>query len=312
MKYVVTGGAGFIGSHIVEELAGRGHDVVIIDNLSTGREENIAPFLGSDRVSCARVSITDQSALCTACQSADGIFHEAAIASVPRSVADPLGVHEVNATGTLNVLVAARESGVGKVVFASTAAVYGDRPVLPSREDTATNPLSPYAASKLSSESYCSVFSSLYGMQCISLRYFNVFGPRQDPASPYSGVITKFITRALSNSPLVIYGAGRQTRDFVYVKDVVAANIRAMESGVSGVFNIASGRQSNLLTLAEMIMEITSVTVPIRFEPPVPADVRDSLADISRAGRVLGYAPAFSLKQGLEETVTWLREEGTA
>jgi UDP-glucose 4-epimerase len=310
MKYVVTGGAGFIGSHIVEELVRRGHEVVIIDTLSTGRLENITPFLESHQVSFQRVSITDLSAIRTAFESVDGIFHEAAIASVPRSVADPLGTHKVNATGTLNVLVAARDCGVGKVVFASTAAVYGDRPVLPSHEDMATDPLSPYAASKLSSESYCSVFSRLYGMQCTSLRYFNVFGPRQDPGSPYSGVITKFIINTLGHLPLIIYGDGGQTRDFVYVKDVVTANLRAMESKAQGIFNIACGRRANLLTLAEMIMEITGINVPIRFEPPVPGDVRDSLADISRSCNVLGYVPAFTMRQGLKETITWFQENG--
>jgi UDP-glucose 4-epimerase len=238
---------------------------------------------------------------------ADGIFHEAAIASVPYSVAHPAETNDVNLSGTLNVLVAARDCGVKKVIFASSAAVYGDNPLLPKQESMTPDLLSPYAVSKIAGEHYCSVFTRLYGVQCTSLRYFNVFGPRQDPTSPYSGVITKFIASSSSHRPMVIYGDGLQTRDFVYVKDVVQANVRAMEKNAPGVYNIACGRRINLLELAAMIAEITGISVPITFDPPAKGDVRDSLADITRAQEAFGYAPEYSVKTGLEETITWYR-----
>jgi nucleoside-diphosphate-sugar epimerase len=309
MKYIVTGGAGFIGSHIVEELARRQHDVVILDNLFSGKRENIAPILEMDNVSFVNGSITDLPLLRQSFEGADGIFHEAAISSVPWSVAHPLETHEVNLSGTLNVLSAARDCGVKKVVFASSAAVYGGRPALPKREDMIPETLSPYAVSKLAGEYYCSVFSRLYDLPCIALRYFNVFGPRQDPGSPYSGVITKFISNTLNQRPLVISGNGSQTRDFVYVRDVVQANSRAMGSREQGIFNIACGQRINLLELAEMIMDIADVTVPILFGPPAAGDVRDSLADITRAQELFGYAPAYTVASGLEETVAWFREQ---
>jgi UDP-glucose 4-epimerase len=309
MKYIVTGGAGFIGSHIVEELAAQKHEVVILDNLFSGNLENIGPFLEKKNVSFVNGSITDLPLLQKTFEGADGIFHEAAIASVPRSIANPLETHEVNLSGTFKVLAAARECGVKNVVFASSAAVYGDRPGLPKREDMIPETLSPYAVSKLSGEYYCSVFSRLYGVRCISLRYFNVFGPRQDPSSPYSGVISKFITSTLHHRPLVIFGDGAQTRDFVYVKDVVQANIRAMGSGKTGVFNVACGRRINLLELADTIMEITGITVPVTFGPPSAGDVRDSVADIARAQAAFGYEPTYSVTSGLEETVAWYRNQ---
>ncbi|MGA7798579.1 MAG: SDR family oxidoreductase [Methanoregula sp.] len=307
MKYIVTGGAGFIGSHIVEGLAGQKHEVVILDNLFSGKMENISPFLEKDNVSFANGSITDLPLLRKTFEGADGIFHEGAIASVPYSVTHPAESHEVNLTGTLNVLAAARDCGVKNVVFASSAAVYGDRPELPKREDMIPETLSPYAVTKLAGEYYCSVFSRLYGVRCVALRYFNVFGPRQDPSSPYSGVISKFIANTLNRCPLVIFGDGCQTRDFVYVKDVVQANIRAMESGEQGVFNIACGKQINLRELAEMIMEISGITVPVTFGSPAEGDVRDSVADISRAQDAFGYAPRYTVKTGLQETISWYR-----
>jgi len=305
MKYVVTGGAGFIGSHIVEELAKQKHEVVILDNLFSGKMENISPFLEKDNVSFVKGSITDLPLLKKTFAGADGIFHEGAIASVPRSVANPLETHEVNLSGTFNVLTVARDCGVKKVVFASSAAVYGENPELPKREDMIPDTLSPYVVSKLSGEYYCSVFSRLYGVRCTALRYFNVFGPRQDPSSPYSGVISKFIANTLSHRPLVIFGDGTQTRDFVYVKDVVQANIRAMDLGEPGGFNVAYGQRINLLELADMIMEITGITVPVTFGPPAVGDVRDSLADIARARDALGYEPQYTVKSGLEETIAW-------
>jgi UDP-glucose 4-epimerase len=307
MNYIVTGGAGFIGSHIVEELVDQRHEVVILDNFFSGKKENIQQFLKKKNVTFVKGSITDMPLLKKVFEGADGIFHEGAIASVPRSVADPVETNDVNLSGTLNVLVAARDCGVEKVIFASSAAVYGDNPLLPKHESMTPDLLSPYAVSKIAGEHYCSVFTRLFGVQCTSLRYFNVFGPRQDPASPYSGVITKFIASSFAHRPMVIYGDGLQTRDFVYVKDVVQANVRAMEKHAPGVYNIACGRRINLLELAAMIAEITGISVPILFDPPAKGDVRDSVANITLAKKSIGYAPHWSVQKGLEETITWYR-----
>ena len=309
MKYIVTGGAGFIGSHIVEELVQRNNEVVILDNLSSGKKENILPFLKNKVVTLVQGTITDLPLLKKTFEGADGIFHEAAIASVPRSVKDPAETNDVNLTGTLNVLIAARDAGVEKLILASSAAVYGDNPVLPKHESMIPDLLSPYAVTKLAGEHYCSVFSRLYGVRCTALRYFNVFGPRQDTASPYSGVITIFVSNSLGHRPIVIYGDGRQTRDFVYVKDVVQANLRAMERGKEGVFNVACGTQINLLELKDMIAEITGIRIPVTYAPVAQGDVRDSAADITRAQEFLGYAPSYTVRSGLEETVAWFREQ---
>jgi len=308
MKYIVTGGAGFIGSHIVEELAQQQHDVVIVDNLFSGKLENIEPFLVQKNVTFVQGSITDLPLLNKTFAGADGVFHEAAIASVPRSIADPVATNEANVTGTLNVLIAARDCGTKKVVFASSSSVYGDTPTLPKHEEMKPAPLSPYAVSKLAGEQYLNAFSQVYGLQTLSLRYFNVFGPRQDPESEYSAVIPKFITSILGQESPVIFGDGGQTRDFTFVKDVVQANIRAMQGGAQGVFNVAYCRRINLLDLAGAIMEITGITVPLRFEPARAGDVRDSLADISRAQEAFGYEPEYTVKGGLEETVRWYRK----
>ena len=308
MKYVVTGGAGFIGSHIVEELASRKHEVVILDNLFSGKMENIAQFQEKENVSFVNGSLTDLPLLQKTFKCADGIFHEGAIVSVPYSVVHPAESHDINLTGTLNVLTAARDCGVKSLIFASSAAVYGNNPDLPKREEMVPETLSPYAVTKLAGEYYCTVFSKLYGVRCVVLRYFNVFGPRQDPDSPYSGVISKFISNTLGHRPLTIFGDGRQTRDFVFVKDVVQANIRAMESREQGVFNIACGKQINLLKLADMIMETSRITVPITFGPAAAGDVRDSLADITRAQERLEYGPVYSVKMGLEETILWYKK----
>jgi nucleoside-diphosphate-sugar epimerase len=309
MKYIVTGGAGFIGSHIVEGLAQRDDEVVILDNLFSGKKENILPFLSSKNVSFVQGSVTDSALLKTVFEGADGVFHEGAIASVPRSIKNPAATNEANVTGTLNVLVAARDCGVKKVVFASSSSVYGNTPLLPKREDMVPGPLSPYAVSKLAGEQYLKVFSEIYGFGTVSLRYFNVFGPRQDPASEYAAVIPKFITSILSRRSPVIYGDGGQTRDFSYVKDVVQANIRAMESDARGVFNVAYCQRMSLIELASTLMEITGITVPLTFAPARDGDVRDSLADISRAKAAFGYAPAYTVRSGLEETVAWFREQ---
>jgi len=309
MKYIVTGGAGFIGSHIVEELAQKRHDVVILDNLFSGKSENIAPFLEGEHVTFVKGSITNLPLLNRTFSGADGIFHQAAIASVPRSIENPVATNEANITGTLNVLLAARDCGVRKVVFASSSSVYGDTPTLPKREDMAPNPLSPYAVSKLAGEHYMRVFFEVYGISTLSLRYFNVFGPRQDPDSQYAAVIPKFITSTLSHRSPTIFGDGEQTRDFTYVKDVVQANIRAMESDAQGVFNVAYCRRINVKELAAMIMEITGISVPLSFEPQQPGDIRDSCADIHRAVDAFGYSPRYTVRSGLEETVRWYQQQ---
>lgn len=306
MQYLVTGGAGFIGSHIVDCLVRRGHDVRILDNLSSGRCENIAQVNGPN-LQFIRGSVTDPKTVADACEGVDGIFHQAAIASVARSVADPRTTHDVNGTGTLNVLVAARDTGVRRVVFASSSAVYGDLPGLPKEEGMIPCPQSPYAVSKLAGEEYMRVFAELYGVTTVSLRYFNVFGPRQDPASEYAAVIPKFITRILAGESPVIFGDGTQTRDFIFVKDVAEANLAAMEQTSQGVFNIACGDRIDLNTLADRIMKSTGIRTTPKYEPARPGDIHDSVADISRAHRAFGFRPRYDLEAGLDETVRYFR-----
>jgi UDP-glucose 4-epimerase len=302
MKYIVTGGAGFIGSHITEALAEK-HEVVVIDNFFSGKLENLSEF--SDSVHVIRGSITDLPLLRNAFNEADGIFHLAAIASVARSVDDPVATHETNLTGTLNVLLAARDCGVKKVVFSSSSAVYGDEPTLPKREDLPPFPLSPYAVSKLAGEYYCRVFSELFGVKAVSLRYFNVFGPRQDPQGEYAAVIPKFITNLLNDKPPLIFGDGKQTRDFVYVKDVVQANIRAMQNSATGTFNIGSGKSTDLNMLANSIAEIMKVSRQPVYEKPRSGDIRDSVSDITAACNAFGYHAGYTLEKGLSETIRW-------
>jgi UDP-glucose 4-epimerase len=304
MKYIVTGGAGFIGSHIVEAIAGS-HEVVVIDNFSSGKPENLSMF--GTRVNSIQGSITDLLLLKDAFKGADGIFHLAAIASVARSVNDPFATHKTNLTGTLNVLLAARECGVRKVVFSSSSAVYGDEPTLPKREELPPAPLSPYAVTKLAGEYYCNVFSGLFGMNTVSLRYFNVFGPRQDPHSEYAAVIPKFIMRLLGHQPPIIFGDGLQSRDFVYVKDVVQANLLAMQSSTTGTFNIGSGQKIDLNTLASTLAEIMKVRLPPVYEKPRHGDIRDSVSAITAAKKAFGYQTRYSLDEGLAETVQWFR-----
>jgi len=309
MKYIVTGGAGFIGSHIVEKLAQLNHEVVIFDNLYSGKMENISPFLGMDNVTMVHGTITDLQLLQQTFEGAAGIFHEAAIASVPQSIMNPLETNEVNIIGTLNVLVAARDCRVRKIVFASSSSVYGNTPILPKHEDMLPNPLSPYAVSKLTGEYYLRVFAEVYGLQTVALRYFNVFGPRQDLKSQYAAVIPNFIKTILKNESPVIYGDGKQTRDFTYVKDVVQANIRAMESNAQGVFNVAYAKSISLKELAAIIMESTGIIVSLFYESPRIGDITDSLADITRAQGALGYVPEYTVKTGLEETIEWYRNQ---
>ena len=304
MKYIVTGGAGFIGSYIVEAMAGS-HEVVVIDNFSSGKLENMSGV--PENVQLIQGSITNLSLLKDAFNGADGVFHLAAIASVARSVDDPRATHETNLTGTLNVLLAARDCGVRKVVFSSSSAVYGDEKTLPKREDMPPVPLSPYAVSKLAGEYYCTVFSELFGVKTVSLRYFNVFGPRQDPHSEYAAVIPKFITRLIDNQPPLIFGDGMQTRDFVYIKDVVQANILAMQSSATGTFNIGSGEKINLNTLATTLAKIMKSNLQPVYEKPRPGDIRDSVSAITAAKNAFGYQTRYSLDEGLKETILWFR-----
>ncbi len=304
MKYIVTGGAGFIGSHIVEAIAGS-HEVTVIDNFSSGKRENLDGF---KNVQVIEGSICDPGLLRDAFSDADGIFHLGAIASVARSVDDPASTHETNLTGTLNVLLAARDCGVKKVVFSSSSAVYGDEPTLPKRENMPPVPLSPYAVSKLSGEYYCSVFSDLFGLKTVSLRYFNVFGPRQDPLSEYAAVIPKFITRLLKHQAPLIFGDGKQTRDFVFVRDVVQANVLAMQGSRTGTFNIGSGERLDLNTLASTLAEIMDIRIPPIHKKPRSGDIRDSVSDISAAKKSLGFRSSYSLEKGLRETIAYFRD----
>jgi len=301
-KVIITGGAGFIGSNLAEELC-LGNEVIIIDDLSTGREENLASLTKKDNVTFIQGSILNLKLLEEASGGADFVFHEAAIPSVSRSVADPIASNEANVTGTLNVLIAAKNAGVKKVVFASSSSVYGDTPTLPKREDMHPTPQSPYAASKLAGEYYCQVFWSVYGLETICLRYFNVYGPRQDPNSQYAAVIPRFIKRIQEGKPPVIFGDGHQTRDFTFVKDVVQANLRAAESEATGPINIARGERLSINELAGIIARLLGTSIkPIHEEPRV-GDVRHSLADITRAREALGYQPQYSLEKGLRETI---------
>ena len=305
MRTVVTGGAGFIGSHLVEALLAEGHDVMVIDNLSTGKRENIENFRENKHFEFFLGSITDVQVLKKLFKDVDCVFHQAAIASVPRSIENPRATNEANVTGTLNVLIAARDCGVEQVVYASSSSIYGDTPTLPKREDMEPNPKSPYAVSKLTGELYCTVFAEVYGFKTVCLRYFNVYGPRQDPASDYAAVIPKFVTSVLDCKSPVVYGDGTQTRDFTFVNDVAHANILAMEQNAGGVFNIACGERISVNELARAIMVLVGVELDVVYEEPRPGDIKDSLADISSAKRELRYDPAFSLTEGLEETIQW-------
>jgi UDP-glucose 4-epimerase len=298
-KYAITGGAGFIGSNLAEALAD-GSEVVVIDDLSSGKKENLA---GLD-VELVEGSILDLDLLRGAFEGCDCVFHEAAIASVQRSVEDPILTSRVGVEGTLNVLVAGRDAGAEKVVFASSAAVYGDSPILPKREDMRPEPKSPYAVAKLAGEGFSLAFNEVYGMRNVALRYFNVYGPRQDPASEYAAVIPKFVSAYLAGIAPVIFGDGEQTRDFVYVKDVVRANILASEASVSGVYNIASGTRTSLNELSEIIKRITGSKIDPIYSEARSGDIRDSVADITNAEE-MGYSPEYSLERGLQKKVEY-------
>ncbi len=281
-RVIITGGAGFIGSNLAEELA-TDNSVIIIDDLSTGKKENIAGLLNQDRVEFIQGSILDLKLLQKSFRGVDFVFHQAALPSVPRSIEDPRASNDANITGTLNVLLAARDNKVKKVIYASSSSVYGDTPTLPKREDMLANPQSPYALTKLVGEQYCRICHQIYRLPTICLRYFNVYGPRQDPTSQYAAVIPRFIARILRNNPPIIYGDGEQTRDFTYIKDVIRANIIAAESDATGIFNIGRGERNSINRLAEIILNIMDKDIAPVYEPPLPGDVEHSLADISKA-----------------------------
>jgi len=300
-KVVVTGGGGFIGSNLAEGLA-TNNDVVIIDDLSTGRIDNIAGLIKNNNVSFIHDSILNLTILEDTFNGADYVFHEAALGSVPRSIEDPLSTNQVNITGTLNLLIAAMHNSVKKVIIASSSAVYGETPSLPKKEEMPPNPKSPYALTKLVDEYYCELFSQIYGLPTVCLRYFNVYGPRQDPDSQYAAVIPSFISRVLRNKPPVIYGDGEQTRDLTYVEDVVKANILAAESDASGVFNVGTGESISINGLARIIISTIGKNLKPEYQPARPGDVRDSLADVTRA-RTIGYKSQYNLEEGLHETI---------
>ncbi len=306
MHYVVTGGAGFIGSHLVEHLvtAAGGHRVTVLDNFSTGKRENLAPW--ADRIRIVEGSVTDPDACREAIAGADFVLHQAALPSVPRSLRDPMASHEANTTGTLNVLIAARDAHVKRVVYAASSSAYGNTAELPKREDMLPRPMSPYAAAKYAGEQYCRAFHASFGLGTIALRYFNVFGPRQDPASQYAAVIPKFIVCAQSGESPTIFGDGEQTRDFTFVRNVVRANLLACEArpaALGEAYNVGCGERVSVNALWRKIRDMLGSTVEARFEPSRTGDVRDSLASLDRVRAMLSYTPVVGLDDGLRETV---------
>ncbi len=310
--YLVTGGGGFIGSNLVETLVKEGARVRVLDDFSTGRRENLDGL--HDGIELLEGSITDPETCASACEGIDFVLHQAALASVPRSVANPAATHEACATGTLNMLVAARDAGVKRLVYAGSSSAYGDTPTLPKIEDMAALPRSPYAVAKLAGEQYCVAFSLIYGFETVVLRYFNIFGPRQDPASQYSAVIPLFITKALAGEGPTIDGDGEQTRDFTYVENAVRANLLACTAdaaAVSGeVFNVGCGERISVNRLWEAIQEATGASVESVTGPAREGDVRDSLASLEKIQGHMGYAVTVSLAEGLRRTAKWL--EGSA
>ena len=314
-RYLVTGGAGFIGSHIVETLLKRGESVVVLDDFSTGKKETLEEALRAAEpegppAQIIEGDIRDTPTVRRAIAGVTHVLHQAALGSVPRSVADPLESHDVNATGTLNLLVAAREEGVRRFVYASSSSVYGDSETLPKVEAMATAPLSPYAVNKLAAELYCGVFHRLYGLETVALRYFNIFGPRQDPNSQYAAVVPKFITAALEGKAPTIYGDGLQSRDFTYIENAVQANLKACDAPAEAMgraYNIACGSRATLLEVIDVLRDLTGRDFNPRHEESRQGDVKHSVAGIDLAKRHLGYEPGIALREGLSRTVDWFR-----
>lgn len=309
--YLVTGGAGFIGSHLTEELSRRGHRVRVVDSLVTGRRSNLDHVPGIEFI---EGDLADPDVARAAVQGCAYVLHQAAIPSVPRSVQDPVTSHRANVDGTLNILVAARDAGVERLVFAGSSSAYGDTAVLPKREEMPPDPLSPYALQKVIGEQYLRMFTRLYGLETVSIRYFNVFGPRQDPSSPYSGVISVFATALLERRRPTIFGDGGQTRDFTYVANVVDGVLRACDApGASGqIINVATGGRISLRALFDTMRSLIGVDLEPIFAAPRVGDVRESQADIARAREILGYTPTVSFEDGLRATIGWYRSAGVA
>jgi UDP-glucose 4-epimerase len=307
--YLITGIAGFIGSTLARAVLAQGGKVVGFDNFATGKRENLAEI--KDQIELHEADLLDLDALHRACGGVDYVFHEAAIPSVPRSVKDPLGNNRANVDGTLNLLVAARDAKVKRVIYAASSSAYGDTPTLPKREDMPPNPISPYATAKLAGEYYMISFFRCYGLETVCLRYFNVFGPRQDPGSPYSGVLAKFITQMLKGEQPTIFGDGKQSRDFTYVDNVVEANLLACKAEgkeVAGkVFNVATNRRTDLYQTYEILKKLTGYSGEVKYGPDRAGDVKHSLADISRAEQHFGYKPKVDFEEGLRRTVAWYR-----
>ena len=302
MKALVTGGAGFIGSHIVDRLLQDGHEVIVLDDLSTGHRENLVE---NEKLEIVEGDITDFSTVNECMQDVDWVFHKAAVASVPKTVNDPIGSSAVNYQGTLHVLEAARQNKAKRVVFASSAALYGDEPTLPKLESMLPVTLSPYAVDKLASEYACGMYTKLYGLETVSLRYFNVYGPRQDPSSPYSGVISIFADKLNQGTAPTIFGDGEQTRDFVYVSDVVEANMRAAnnETAAGQVINIATGHKVTLNELLNTFCEIKQMEFNAQYQDPRQGDIKESYANVSKAAAVLDWSSTVELNQGLRELI---------
>ncbi len=310
-SYLVTGGAGFIGSHLSTELVRRGHRVRVVDSLITGKRRNLDHL---PQVEFVQGDLADAAVATAVVQGVDYVLHQAAIPSVPRSVQDPITSNRANIDASLNILVAARDAGVKRLVYAGSSSAYGDTPTLPKREDMPTNPLSPYALQKLVAEQYCQLFTRLYGLETVTIRYFNVFGPRQDPGSPYSGVISLFATALLEGRQPVIYGDGEQTRDFTYVANVVDGVLRACEAPTASgeVINVATGGRISLNELLRTMNRIVNSSITATYADGRAGDVRDSQADISKARAVLGYEPLVQLEEGLRHTLEWCRSDATA
>jgi nucleoside-diphosphate-sugar epimerase len=311
-KYLITGIAGFIGSSIARALLSRGEQVRGIDNFATGKHENIAEIL--DRIDLREADITDLDAMHKACTGVDFVMHQAAIPSVPKSVLDPLGSNRANVDGTVNVLVAARDAKVKRVIYAASSSAYGDTPTLPKREEMRPDPISPYAVAKLASENYMISFYRCYGLETVCLRYFNIFGPRQDPSSPYSGVLAKFTTQMLRGEQPTINGNGEQSRDFTYIDNAVEANLLACKTpaqkAAGQMFNIATGRRVTLNETFKVLQDLTGYKGQPKHGPDREGDVKHSLADISKAEAGLGYKPRVDFEDGLRRTVEWYRESG--
>jgi len=305
-SYLVTGGAGFIGSHLAEELVRRGHRVRVLDSLITGKRHNLDHVKGVEFI---EGDVADPDACARAVSGVEYVLHQAAIPSVPRSVDDPVTSNRANIDGSLNLLVAARDAKVKRLVYAGSSSAYGDTPVLPKREDMPTRPQSPYALQKLVAEQYCQMFTELYGFGTVTIRYFNVFGPRQDPGSPYSGVISLFATALLAGRRPTIFGDGGQTRDFTYISNIVDGVLRACEAprAAGEVINVATGGRISLNELLQTMNKTLGTSIEAIYQPTRAGDVRDSQADITKAKDLLGYAPLVGLEEGLAQTIAWCR-----